>query len=272
MSKQPNVMDFYNYIDQIAPFDTAETWDNVGLLIGDYQAPVSKVLLSLDITEAVVAEAIDGQFNLIITHHPIIFTGIKSITNNDRIGKMLVNLIQHKISVIAAHTNLDRSFENGINHMIADYYHLQSVEPLNAELRFGIVGNLPVEMTFDRFIEHTKAVFDIAIVKVSNTSDPDNPRTTKAIRKVALSSGASSDFIRDAIASNADVYITADLKYHEAQTVIGTDLILIDVGHFESESIYLMPFKIKLLEFATTEKFQIEVHATRSEKPVFNYL
>lgn len=272
MPKQPNVNDIYNFIDQIAPFETAEIWDNVGLLIGSANATATKVLLALDITEEVVEEAIEGHYNLIITHHPIIFTGVKSITYEDRLGSMLIKLIQHKVSVIAAHTNIDRSFEFGINRTIAEHYDLQSIRPLNAVHQFGIVGELPIEMPFDVFIEQTKAIFDIQSVKVSNTLSGENLSATKMIRTVALSSGASSDFISDALTVEADVFITADLKYHEAQAVIGTRLILVDVGHFESESIFLKRFKTMLDAYAIDSAFHLVVDVTESEKPVFQYL
>lgn len=272
MSKQANVRDVYNFIDQIAPFETAEAWDNVGLLIGSFNATANKVLLALDITEEVISEAIEGQFDLIVSHHPIIFTGIKSITSTDRIGSLLQTLIQHKISVIAAHTNIDRSFEFGINRTIAELYNLQSIRPLNAMHRFGIVGELPIEMPFEVFIERTKSVFKIETVKISNRLGDGKPKGAYLMRTVALSSGASSDFIQDAISVNADVYITADLKYHEAQNVIGTSLILVDVGHFESESIFLKQFKTMMDAFALDKDFQLGVHVTESEKPVFEYL
>ncbi len=270
MTQHPmvRVQDIYNFIDLIAPFETAESWDNVGLLIGNFYAPAEKVLLSLDITEEVVAEAIEGDFDLIVTHHPIIFTGIKSITTEDRIGRLLLKLIQHKISVIAAHTNLDRSFEYGINHTIAERYHLQSIEPLNALHKFGIIGELSEDLPIEDFIQRTKSIFGIHSVKLANI---DTERSTRMLHTVAISSGASSDFIEDALAMKADIFITADLKYHEAQTAIGTGLILVDVGHFESESIFLKPFKAMLDTFAIERALKLMVQVTESEKPIFKY-
>jgi len=269
MSKQPQVKAIYDFIDHIAPFETAESWDNVGLLVGSDFATVNKVLLALDITEAVVDEAIEGDFNLIITHHPIIFNGIQKITYEDRKGGLLLKLIQHKISVIAAHTNLDRSFEFGINQTIANLYPLVNLKPLNAFHQFGVVGDLLKAETFDTFIEKTKALFGIQIVKVANFKTTKEPRF---IQTIALSSGASSDFIVDALSVKADVYITSDLKYHEAQTVIGTDLILVDIGHFESERIYMKPFKKLLEAYASEHALHFIVKVTENETPIFVYL
>lgn len=273
MSKQPIVLDIYNFIDDIAPFETAESWDNVGLIIGSTYASASKVLLALDITEEVVDEAIDGQFNLIVTHHPFIFSGIQAITFEDKQGRLLLKLIQHNISVIAAHTNLDQSLKYGINRMIADYYQLHEVKPLSNMHRFGVFGKLPVSLTFDAFCDQTKAIFGINTLKIVNASKYEKRSDIdRQIQVVALSSGASSDFIGDALSVEADVYITSDIKYHEAQKVIGTEMLLIDVGHFESESIFMKPFKTMLDAYADEKGFKLDIHVTQTEKPIFIYL
>lgn len=272
MSKQPIVLDIYNFINQIAPFETAESWDNVGLIIGSTYASASKLLLALDITEEVVEEAIDGQFNLIVTHHPFIFSGIQAITFEDRQGRLLLKLIQHNISVIAAHTNLDQSFGYGINRMMADNYQLQEVKPLSNLHRFGVFGKLPVALTFDDFCDQTKSIFGIKTLKVVNAPKIDAFQdVTDQIQVVALSSGASSDFIGDALAVKADVYITSDIKYHEAQRVVGTEMFLVDVGHFESESIFMKPFKAMLDAFAVENGYKLDVQVTSAEKPIFVY-
>ena len=273
MSKQPIVLDIYNFINDIAPFETAESWDNVGLIIGSTYASASKVLLALDITEEVVEEAIDGQFNLIMTHHPFIFSGIHAITFEDRQGRLLLKLIQQNISVIAAHTNLDQSFKYGINRMIADNYQLKEVKPLSNLHRFGIFGKLPVPLTFDALCDLTKSIFGVKTLKVVNAPKSENRNDiNRQIQVLALSSGASSDFIGDALSVKADVYITSDIKYHEAQKVIGTEMLLIDVGHFESESIFMKPFKAMLDAFASEKGYKLDVQVTQTEKPIFKYL
>lgn len=273
MSKQPIVQDIYNFINGIAPFETAESWDNVGLMVGSVYASASKTLLALDITEEVVEEAIDGQFNLIVTHHPFIFSGLKSITFEDRQGRLLLKLIQHNISVISVHTNLDKSLEHGINRMIATAYQLQDVEPLSDLHQFGVFGKLPVSLTFDAFCDHTKEIFGIKTLKVVNAPKSEMQiENTRHFKMIALSSGASSDFIGDALAVKADVYMTSDIKYHEAQNVVGTEMLLIDVGHFESESIFMKPFKAMLDTFAAEKGYKLDVHVTQTEKPIFEYI
>lgn len=254
------------FIDQIAPFDTAEAWDNVGLLVGKKDQSVKNILLALDVTEEVVLEAIEKGVDLIITHHPIIFSGLKSITDNSRIGSSVLKLIENDISVISAHTNLDNSFIHGINHHIAVLYGLSDIEPLSEMHGYGVVGNLKVPLSIDAFINETKLVFKIDTVKVANHDAKTN------ISTVAISSGASSDYIEDALKKNVDVFIMGDLKYHEAQKVIGTGLMLADVGHYESESIYLAHLHKLLHKLIQTQDKTVEITVTTSEKPIFKYL
>ncbi len=128
-------------------------------------------------------------------------------------------------------------------------------------------------MTFDAFCDQTKAIFGINTLKVVNASKYEKPSDIdRQIQVVALSSGASSDFIGDALSVEADVYITSDIKYHEAQKVIGTEMLLIDVGHFESESIFMKPFKAMLDAYADEKGFKLDIHVTQTEKPIFIYL
>lgn len=252
-------------IDRLAPFKTAESWDNVGLLVGDQNATVNGILLALDVTEEVITEALLGPYNLIITHHPIIFGGIKSVTTSDRTGRLLLKLIENGVSVIAAHTNWDRSFEYGINRHIANLYGLKDVKMLNEDHGFGIIGSFDTPISIEAFSGKSKAIFKTDYIKFSNL----HPRP---IKNVSISSGASSDFISDAIRSGADLYVTADLKYHEAQSVIGTALTLVDVGHFESEFLYLERFKDLLEESLSGENLHMPICVTKAEKPVFQYL
>lgn len=258
----------YDIIDSIAPFESAESWDNVGLLIGEEASIVNAILLSLDITEEVVEEAIRGGVNLIVTHHPIIFAGVKEITAHTRLGRILLTLIENKVSVIAAHTNLDRSFPFGINRYISDLYGLKGLKPLSENEGFGIVGHFDEAITFDTFVQKTKNLFDIEVVKVANPKT-DVVSEAPCIKTVAISSGASSDFIKDAIESGADVFITGDLKYHESQAVLSTSLTLVDVGHFESEFVYLNRLQ-SILDTKLNPSVSIQV--TRTEKPLFKFL
>ena len=140
-------------IDVLAPFETAEDWDNSGLMIGNPNQPVSRILLALDVNEEVVHEAISQKYDLIIVHHPMIFKGIKQITSESRVGKLSMALIKAGISVIAAHTNLDRSFEYGINTYVGSRLNLKNITALGL---YGIVGE----------IESKKSLGDLLIAQI----------------------------------------------------------------------------------------------------------
>lgn len=258
-------------IDQIAPFETADSWDNVGLLIGNENQVVNRILIALDLTEEVLKEAIEEGFDLIVTHHPIIFSPLRKITTGDRIGRILIEAIQNEIAIIAAHTNLDKVFSNGINRYLADSLELEQLQiliPEGTDLKYGhgIVGSLGSIMSFDEFIAKVKNVFQIDHVKVSNSSN------NKVVRKVVISSGASSDFITHAISTQADVFITSDLKYHECQNVIGTNLTLIDVGHYESESVYMVHFKALIDGRISDKNYDVFTKVSEMEYPLIKHL
>lgn len=266
-----SVNKIFKIIDQIAPFDTADSWDNVGLLVGNENQVVNRILIALDISEEVIQEAIEEGFDLIITHHPIIFNPLKKITNDDRIGQILIDAIQNDIAIIAVHTNLDKAFASGINRYLADSFELNQLQILipegeNYDYGHGIVGNFEKTVEFDEFISKVKNIFQINHISVSNVSKDKN------IRKVVIASGASSDFINIALSTQADVFITSDLKYHECQTVIGTQLALVDVGHFESESIYLPHFKA-LIDLRISDKnYDVFTKVSEMERPIFQHL
>lgn len=258
-------------IDQIAPFETADSWDNVGLLVGNENQVVNRILIALDVSEEVIKEAIDEGFDMIIAHHPIIFSPMKKITTGDRVGRILIEAIQNDIAIIAAHTNLDKVFSNGINRYLADSLVLGKLqilipEGVHMEYGHGIVGTLESALTFDEFILKVKNVFQINHLRVSNVSND------KKIRKVVVASGASSDFINHVLSTQADVFITSDLKYHECQDVIGTNLTLVDVGHFESESIYLEHFKALIDVWISEKNYDVFTKVSEMEQPIFKHL
>lgn len=263
------VRTFYDTINNFAPFNTADSWDNSGLLIGSMEQVVFNVLIALDITEEVVEEAIQNKCQLIITHHPFIFKGVMTITEHNYNGKLLQKIIQNSISVIAAHTNIDRSTTHGINQFLAQTYRLEDCISLNEEQGYGIVGKLSTPLNFDSLTALTKSIFNIDIIKVSNYQIKANSKI-KDISKIAICSGASADFIEDALSHSADLYITSDIKYHEAQKVLGSNMLLFDVGHFESEFIYLKILRLHLLDYLVEDDIVIRISET--EKPMFRYL
>ncbi|HAS74477.1 MAG TPA: Nif3-like dinuclear metal center hexameric protein, partial [Clostridiales bacterium UBA8960] len=239
---------------------------NTGLLVGKKNREVKNILLSLDVTEEVLNEAIEKKIDLLITHHPIIFSGIKTITTDDRLGKLLLKSIENGISIIAAHTNLDHSFEYGINRHISDLYGLKNVEILCDHDGFGIIGDLETPLNLHDLTRKTKDVFRADTIKYANLIE------NITFSRIAISSGASSDYIEDAIHKQADAFVTSDIKYHEAQKVLGTNMAIVDVGHFESEFLFLNPFKALLTSKLQSAPHTINIYVTESEKPIFKYI
>lgn len=260
-----SVDDVMNFLDHLAPFDSAEAWDNVGLMVGNRSDSVQKILLALDVSEVVVEEALQNQVNLILSHHPVIFKGLKSVSSDNRSGSLLIKLIRNDLSVISAHTNLDVSNKHGINRYLADCYGLVNQQPMSDLHPFGIVGDFKTAMSLETFSEVTKALFRIEHVKYANIEG------LTTIKKIAICSGASADFIQDAINTCADLYVTSDIKYHEAQESIGSKMGLVDVGHFESEVVYLSHLQSLLTQHFNKQGEAVQVLVSTSEKPIFTY-
>lgn len=254
-------------LDNIAPFEHAEEWDNVGLIVGEGHQKVNQILLALDLTATIIDEAIEKKCNLIITHHPIIFKGIKQINDTHTLGKHLIKLLQNNIAVISTHTNLDQAFEKGINHYIARLYEFKSIVPLTSKHNFGVLGRYDTPIAFYEFMRLSKEIFKIEHVKVVN----ENHVLINGVQNVAICSGSASDYITDALNAQADVYITSDIKYHEGQAVLGEKLMLADVGHFESEVLFLPELKSMMLGQLSKEHQAMDIYVSEFEKPLFNY-
>lgn len=154
------VQDIYEAIDNFAPFKFAYSWDNVGLLVGNMQRKVNKVLITLDADTSVVREAVEKGCDMILSHHPVFFSPIKRVLTDTETGEMIEQLIKNNISLIAAHTNVDVT-KGGINDELARIFKLHNVRvleenPINPECGLGRVGELETEMTFAEFGKYAK--------------------------------------------------------------------------------------------------------------------
>lgn len=213
-----------------------EDYDNSGFLLGDPRREVTGVLVAVDLTEAVATEAIERGFNLIVTHHPFIFSGLKRITPDSTAGRIVIQLVEHKVAVYAAHTNLD-NLKNGVNGILAAHLGLEDCAILrpqhaDAEVGAGMVGILPYPVPTVQFLEQLKASLHLPAMRVVKGA----LEIRSSIQKVAVCGGAGKFLIGDAIAAGADIYITGDLKYHDFQEAEGR-IVLVDVGHYESEQL-----------------------------------
>ena len=340
MSCMITVQQVITLMEQLAPRSYAESWDNVGLMVGDRNVVVTGVVTTLDVTEETVEYAIEQNCNLIVSHHPLIFKGLKQISCDTAHGRTINKLIQHKIAVYSAHTNLDIA-PGGLNDMLAkqlglidikgfiktgeealykvttfvpessadavrlamgdagagrigNYEHcsfsihgegrfvgnedshpvigaagaltvvpevqvnaivdgthlskvvaamkaahpyeevayevLNIVEPTSSTQYLGRVGRLPNALNLDSFREWVQEALPDANIRFAGI-------VPKAIQSIALCSGAGAEFIKAAARLHVDAYITGDVKYHEAQMAKELGLLVVDAGHFGTESI-----------------------------------
>lgn len=231
-------------IERFAPLNLQENYDNAGLQVGDMKTRVEAVLLCLDVTEDILEEAIERGCNLIITHHPLIFKGIKHLTGKTATERIITKAIRSDVAIYSAHTNLDSTFE-GVSYEMAHRLGLRDVSPLcpnpeNAKTGLGVIGAIKPTPTLE-FLRKVKDTFKVKSLKFSDES------RRLVVRRIALCGGAGGSLINDAIRHDADIYVTGDLKYHDF-TTNATDIILADIGHYESELCSLKIFSRILRE------------------------
>ena len=244
------IKEVIDYLDSVFHPELQEDYDNSGFLLGDGETEFRGALVALDLTEAVVDEVLEtGVFNLIVTHHPFIFKGVKRITNNDETGRMVWKLIKNNIAVYAAHTNLD-NLPWGVSGALGERLGLQNchiLQPLadKPDAGAGLVGELPEAEETDAFLLRVKQLLGLPTLRHSSNQATEH----SSIQKVALCGGAGSFLIEEAMAAGADIYLTGDLKYHDFQRTDGR-MVLADIGHYESEQ-----FAKEIIFRAISEKF-----------------
>ena len=242
--------DVLKTIDGICPFVLQEEWDNCGLQIGDPDKEIGNVLVAFDLTSAVVEEAVEKGVDLVITHHPFFFKGIRTIDISTAKGKMIRDLIVSGIAVVACHTNLDK-VGYGVSVVLGKELGLCDCRPFMAEgedIGFGVIGKVE-DMTLAAFAQKVKEALGIPALRVVGDENA-------MVATVVAMGGAGSDFMFDAKGMGADVYVTADLKYHDGQLGAEMGLCLIDAGHFETEAAVLAPFTEKLAKAMPDLRFE----------------
>lgn len=235
------VKNIYDYINSIAPFDSQEEWDNSGHLVGDFRGEVKKCVMSLDATKAVVEFAKDVNADLVLTHHPVIFGGIKALKSDSAVY-MLAN---SNIACISSHTNFDKADE-GINANLAEIIGLSNTKRICDD--FIVVGELETPMSMDDFAEYISEKLNVAGIRYTDTD--------KIITKVAVGGGACSEFMWQAL-KEADCFLTGDLKYHDMLDASEDGKAVISAGHFETENLPFLMLKEKLEKIFTDVEFLV---------------
>ena len=253
----PTVHDIESALYALAPKALAAEWDNVGLLAGSADREVRSVLVALDITEPVVDEAERMGADLIVSHHPVIFHPVKSITDRDPSGRLLIRLVRSGTGAVCMHTNLDAA-QGGVNDALASALGLQDAAPA-AEGGIARIGTLPEAMALPGFL-----------ARVKNALRPNGLRYVdggRPIRKVAAGGGACGDFLWEAAALGCDAFVTADLKYNHFLDAGVLGLTVIDAGHFPTEDV-VCPMVVRYLR----EKFpEVQVEKSAVHREVIQY-
>ena len=223
-------------LEALSPPDFAEKWDNSGLMCGREKKEINKILLAVDATDEVVEEAILSEADLLLTHHPLIFPTISSVTEKDIVGRRLLKLIQADVCCYAMHTNFDVI---GMADEAADKLNLTDRKVLDvlyedtlSQEGIGRVGLLPREISLRECAELVKEVFLLDDVRVFGDLD-------KRIRKAAISPGAGKKMSKHALKAGAEVLITGDIDHHEGIDSVAAGLCVIDAGHYGIEKIFV---------------------------------
>lgn len=225
------VKDITEIIENFAPRSLQESYDNAGLQVGDPEMPVSAAILCLDVTESILDEAAQRQCNLIISHHPLLFKGLKEITGRTEKERIVIRAIRDNIAIYSAHTNLDSAWD-GVSHEIAHTLGLSDIHVLEPkpdcpQCGLGVIGRTEPTPKME-FLRKVKESFKVKALKYSDHW------SGIVVKKVAVCGGSGASLIPNAIKARADVIVTADVKYHDF-TEFGSDIVIADIGHFESE-------------------------------------
>ena len=227
------LQDIINIIESVAPLSYQETWDNSGLQVGDRNAEVKKALLTVDVTESVVDEAISLGYDLIVSHHPLLFRGLKQLTGSTPQERCVEKAIRHGIAIYSAHTSMD-SYLHGVSGRMAEKLGIADYRVLipstnDAKVGLGVIGELMEAVDNEAFVAKVAQVFGepgAALRWVEGSK--------KQVKRVALCGGAGAEFLEEAIAQGADAFVSADFKYHELQSA-DQRITVIDMDHWVSE-------------------------------------
>ncbi len=243
-------------LEELAPLSYQESYDNSGLIVGDIDQNVDRVICSLDAIESVIDEAIEKKAQLVIAHHPIVFKGLKSFTGKNYIERTVMKAIKNDIAIYAIHTNLD-NIPLGVNRRIAEKLALKELEILapkfedekRGNIGSGMIGTLESALIEKEFLAYVADRMQIKNIRFTSFEG--------TIKRVALCGGAGSFLLDQAIAQGAQVFITGDYKYHQFFDA-ESKIMIADIGHYESEK-----FTINLLQEFLEEKFtELDVKTT----------
>ena len=256
------VKDVIKVIEDFAPLSLQEGWDKSGLCIGSPESTVSSVLFGLDCTPELVDEAVSCGADMIVTHHPLIFSGLKKISPDNPVGEAVIKAIRAGISIYAAHTSADKVIA-GVSGAMASRLGLVNVSILDEDgegTGLGVVGDLPEPMTAEEAVKLVKERFSLKAMRASRPVDGK-------ISRVAMCGGSGGSLIGAAVRSGAQLYLSGDISYHNFFTNEG--FMIMDIGHYESEiEIVDILFSLIKKNFPT---FAVRITQNIYSNPIFYF-
>lgn len=264
-----NVGTLLNHLEKLAPPSLAEKWDNVGLQLGSLQESVTGVLVSLDVTEAVLWEAVENDANCLVTHHPLFFRSFQSLTDFQVPTRLARLATQMGINILSFHTNLDSTRE-GLNDALAKTLKLSSVkvlmppqDPKYSKAGLGRVGRVP-KTTLKSLIPKVARALNISHLRY--VGDPRH-----VVQKVAVMTGSGGGFFSEAKKAGADVLITGDVKYHQALDALAEEIAMVDIGHYAGEIGMVSLVAKNIRAFLKKKSLKVKVWETGAQEDPFQF-
>lgn len=258
-------------INRFAPFGLAESWDNVGLLVGSPHRVVRSLFLGLDPSLSLLEEAISRGADTLITHHPIIFHPLSSIDVTTPVGAFLARALEQKINVIACHTNFD-SAAKGVSDALADRLQLLELRPLRVvafsgmeDVGHGRIGSFLEPLAPSIFLERICDVLGVEGVQIAG-------QLPSKVKTVALCGGSGSDLAEEALNQGADVYLSAEIKHSTARWAEDSGFCVIDGTHYGTEQPAVALLAEKLGELTRESGWNLEIHQTDLEQAPFQLI
>jgi dinuclear metal center YbgI/SA1388 family protein len=262
------VGDLIEILETIAPAALAEDWDNSGLQVGARNWPVKKIWVALDPQPEVVFSACRENADLLVTHHPLIFRPLRRIDAATPVGRTVAAALSHRLAVVAVHTNLD-IVPGGLNDLLAARIGLENVSSLDApaEQRPGLgrIGDLPFSVSLSDLVRQIKERMGLSTVRMAG--DP-----ALAVSRVAVCTGSGSSLMSTFFASDAQAFVSGDLRYHDARDSENAGRGLVDIGHFGSEHLMVGALAERLREAIGRQGLSVAVEECRTEKDPFRRL
>jgi len=266
MAMIPSVSDIWSAITEWAPQEFAESWDSIGLQVGDPAAPVHKILVVLDPTENALGEAERSGADLVVAHHPLLFRPVSSLDLSLPIPRIAARFLRSGIALLACHTNLD-SVSGGVSDLLAGIMGLEGIEPLRPlpgglPGGLGRMGGLPEVRTLAEVVERLAESLAEPCLRVVG-----NPQTP--VRKIAVCGGSGSDLWPDVLSRRADLYVSAELKHHVAREAEASRVALVDAGHFATEWLIVPALAAHIERTAVARGWGVGVGVFEGERSPF---